>query len=140
MFFKKSTYGKDFKYEVVSVPDKDGKLIYWHDISASITAEIDEEKTLNKAWELVVDLAEYLKKKIKKKPSVTSFRIIVGWSKEAREEQGQIFKIWRSNEELEVIINSKSLKDYQETTEHYKHYIPFKGWQRDIFKDKKGNA
>lgn len=139
MFFKKLKFGKNFKYEVVSVPNKDGELVYWHDASASITAEIDEKKTLEKAWELVVDLAEYLKKKVKKKPSVTSFRIIVGWSKEAREGQGQIFKIWHSNEELDLILAANSLKDYQDKTE-LKHYIPFKGWQRDIFEDKKEGA
>ena len=134
MFFNSNKLGKDFKYEIVSVPDKTGELIYWHDTSATIKVEVNEEETLEKAWQLVVKLAKKLKAKIIKKPEVKSFRIIVGWSKETRERQGQIFKIWQPNKNLDLIINCKSLSEYQKVTED-KHYVPFKGWQRDVFKD-----
>jgi len=137
MNLKHSRFGSEFHYEILSIPKKSGEEeVFWHDAVACITPEATEEESLQKAWHRVQDLAQWLKKKVKKNPEIENFRIIVGWSKQTRERQGQIFKIWKSNDELNLITSSESLEEYQEKIED-DWQAPFKGWQKDVFQTKK---
>lgn len=132
MNFSFSRLGSEFHYEVLSIPKKSGEEVFWHDAVACITPEKTEEESLKKAWQLVQNLAKWLKKTAKKNPDIENFRIIVGWSKKTRERQGQIFKIWKHNEHLDEIISSKSLEEYKNKLED-DWQAPFKGWQKDVF-------
>jgi len=123
------TLGEDSWSKAESVPKKDGTMVSWHDVGACITPKQTEEETLNDAWDLVRELARWVDSQ---NPRVSdNFRIIVGWSKKVRAQQGQIFKIWESNDELPFICASETYREYSQN--RGKGHILLKGWQKDVF-------
>lgn len=124
-----SIFGEDFWSKAESIPRKDGTRASWHDVGTCITPKHTEEETLKHAWHFVRELAGWID--IQKPRISDNFRIIVGWSKKVRVHQGQIFKIWESNEELPFICSSESYQEYSQKRE--KDYILLKGWQKDVF-------
>jgi hypothetical protein len=119
--------GHNFHYEPQEVPLKDGTPVRWDDVWATITPKDTEQNTLSFSWDLVREMAVWLKAKRVQH----NFRIIVGWDKSVREHQGQIFKIFEPAEAIDLVLGCATADEYR--VSRPQSLAPLPGWQKDVF-------
>jgi|SRR5690606_5605217 len=130
----KTKSGHAFHYERQEVPRKDGTPMRWHDVWATISPKNTEEETLSFSWNLVLDMAAWLKTE----HADQNFRIIVGWDKSVRTHQGQIFKIFEPANELDFILACETAENYRAV--RFQSLAPLPGWQKDVFRNENHGA
>jgi hypothetical protein len=87
-------YGAEFFCQPFTFRKSDGSEFQCHDICVCITPKQDEASTLDYAWGVLRELAEWACHEFQDHPTTETYRIVVGWSKSVREHQGHILKIW----------------------------------------------
>lgn len=126
----KSKFGNESELTRLWLPHLE---CYGTQISATVTPDASEERTLQNSWDLVKDLAAWLLDKGTLRPDTERYEIIVGWSSSIRSRQGQIFKTGGSAVELLKIVAAPDY-EYVITPDH----SPLRhNWEKDVFAKRK---
>jgi hypothetical protein len=125
-------YGSEFYYGSLVARKADGsKFPLCHDICVCITPKHDAVSTLDYAWGVLREVAEWAIEEFKERPACESYRIVVAWSKSVREQQGHIVKIWNN------LAGVREIAGFATPEECSKRFgggwTPLHNWQKDVF-------
>ncbi|MDR3458764.1 MAG: hypothetical protein P4N60_15045 [Verrucomicrobiae bacterium] len=127
-------YGNEFFYHPFTVKKADGREFQCHDIGVCITPKQDAAITLNYAWGVLRELATWTCDEFKDRPTTETYRIVIAWSKKARENQGHIVKIWS---DLAKVREVAGCITPEECSKRFgPGWTPFANWQKDVFEQK----
>lgn len=124
-------YGAEFYCQPFTFRKADGSERHCHDISVCITPKQDAASTLDYAWAVLRELAEWVCKEFKNNPATDTYRIVVAWSKSVRENQGHIVKIWCDLAKVREVAGCVTPEDC--SARFGSGWTPFQNWQKDVF-------
>jgi hypothetical protein len=127
-------YGAEFLCQPFAVRKADGSEFQCHDICVCITPKHDAPTTLEYAWEVLRELAEWACDEFKDHPTSETYRIVVAWSKSVREHQGHIVKVWSDLATVREVAKCAT-PDVCEVR-FGSGMTPFPNWQKDVFAQK----
>ena len=127
-------HGSEFWCRPFTVTKADGRKFSCHDVGVCIGPKQDKKSTLEFAWGVFRELAEWVCDKFASAPAGESFRIIIAWNRSVRPHQGHIFKIWA---ELENIRLASECEKYQDYARRFgSSWAPLPNWEKDVFEEK----
>jgi len=127
----KEKYGAEFFCEPFTFRKADGSAFQCHDIGVCITPKLDAATTLEYAWGVLRELAEWACEEFKDHPEGETYRIVVAWSKRVRKHQGHIVKIWCN---LATVREVAGYATPEQCSERFgSSWTPFHNWQKDVF-------
>lgn len=103
---------------------------YGTTIAATVVPESSEKTTLDSAWAVIRRLAAWTLRHSDSFPPNERFQLIVGWSKNVRAPQGQIYKTGGTVNGLEVLLLAHSPESFDIQTGRRSLVT---GWQKDVF-------
>ena len=124
-------YGAEFFYQPFMFRMADGIGFQCHDIGVCIAPRHDAQSTLEYAWAVLRELAEWACKEFKDHPTDETYRIVIAWSKSVRMHQGHIVKIWL---DLAKVREVTGFVTPEECSARFgSGWTPFHNWQKDVF-------
>jgi len=127
-------YGAEFFCQPFTSKKADGSEFHCYDIGVCITPKHDAASTLDYAWGVLRELAEWVCEEFKDRPTSETYRIVIGWSKAVRKHQGHIFKIWLDLARIREVAGCVTPEDY--SARFGSGWTPFHNWQKDVFNQK----
>jgi hypothetical protein len=127
-------YGAEFLYKPFTFKKADGTEFQCHDIWVCINPKRDAASTLEYAWRVLRDLAEWACEEFKDRSATETFRIGVAWSKNVREHQGHIVKIWCDLARVREVAGCATPEEC--SARFGSGWTPFHNWQKDVFAQK----
>jgi hypothetical protein len=124
-------YGAEFFCQSFTFRKADGSQSRCHDIGVCISPKQDAQSTLEYAWAVLRELAEWVCEEFKDHPTSETYRIVVAWSKSVRENQGHIVKIWN---DLAGVREVTGCSTPEECSARFgSGWTPFLNWKKDVF-------
>jgi len=124
-------YGAEFFCQPFAFKKPDGSNLQCHDIGVCIAPRRDAATTLEYAWGVLRELAEWTCEEFQGHPTSETYRIVVAWSKSVREYQGHIVKIWCDLAGVREVAQCATPEDC--STRLGSGWTPFHNWQKDVF-------
>ena len=127
-------YGAEFYCERRLFPKADGSKHPYYDILVCITPKHDAASTLDYAWGVMRELAEWTCEEFKEEPKNVTYRITVAWSKDVRKGQGHIVKVWNDLAGVREVAQCATPEAC--AARFGPGWTPFTNWQKDVFEQK----
>jgi hypothetical protein len=127
-------HGDEFFCQPFTFKKADGGEFSCFDIGVCITPRQDAASTLEYAWGVLRELADWACDEFKDRPTSETYRIVVAWSKRVREHQGHIIKIWCNLAKVREVAGCITPEDC--SARFGSGWTPFHNWQKDVFAQK----
>lgn len=127
-------YGDGFFHKPFTFRKADDSEFLCHDIGVCIIPKRDAQSTLEYAWSVLRELAEWACQEFQNNPPTESYRIVIAWNKSVREHQGHIVKIWCDLVRVREVAGCATPEDCSERFRS--GWTPFQNWQKDVFAQK----
>jgi hypothetical protein len=126
-------YGTQFFYQSITTRQADGREFHCHDIYVCITPKHDAPTTLEYAWRVLRELAEWACEEFKGHPTSETYRITIAWSKSVLENQGHIVKIWNDLAGVREVAECATPDAC--AARFGPGWTPFFNWEKGLFND-----
>jgi hypothetical protein len=120
-------FGRESTIERIQIP---GRGTWGISVSATVLSESTKEETLNRAWYLALQLSKWILARTHLLTPEERVIVIVGWSALIRRQQGHIFKIGGSLDDLRKLAECDDWKTARKVSGQQ---IPLSRWEKDVF-------